>query len=92
MDKLTLSTIIIAIITGLPATLIALATLITAIRNSTKTAELAKSVDGHMTTLIEQTKTASKAEGKAEGTVEGIIKGVELNKPLVIQDRRGESK
>lgn len=71
------STIIIAAISGLPAIIISLATLITAIKTSYK-------LDGHMTKLLEQTRSISKVEGK----VEGIIKGVELNKPIVISDRR----
>ena len=82
------STVIIAAVAGLPAIIIALATLITAIKTNTKTADLAKSIDGHMTNLIDQTKIISEAKGKSEGIVEGIVKGVEMGKPTIITDRR----
>lgn len=91
MDKLDWNMIIPALIVGFPIILTAITNLIIAMKTNktvadTKTAvgDLAKSVDGHMSTLIEQTKTIS----KAEGTAEGIAKGVELAKAPVILDRR----
>lgn len=92
MDKIDWSPIILAIIAGAPATLMALATLISSLKNGAKTAQLASSVNGHMTTLLEHAKTLSKiegkAEGKSEGLAEGLVKGAELTKPVIIPDRR----
>ena len=51
--------IILAIITGLPATLVAAATLIQSIRTH-------KAVNSRMTEMIDLTKTSSKAEGVVE--------------------------
>lgn len=82
------NTILLAIVAGIPAMLVALATLITAIKNKNAVVELAKSVDGHMTNLLAQVKLTSKLEGKTEGLAEGIVKGAELNKTTVITDRR----
>lgn len=64
----------------------ALATLITSIKTRNKTVELTNNVNGHMTTLIEQTKAIS----KTEGIVEGIKQGVDLTKTPIITDRRGQ--
>lgn len=96
MDRIDWGTIILALITGAPPTLLALATLISSIRNNAKTAKLASSVNGHMTTLLEHTKALSKiegkAEGKSEGLAEGIVKGAELTAQtaVIIPDRRSD--
>lgn len=86
------SPIILALIAGTPATLLALATLISSIRNNSKVSELAKSVNGHMTNLLEHTKQLSKAEGKTEGMAEGIIRGSEVaaKTSVIIPDRRDD--
>lgn len=56
-------TVIIAAIAGVPATLVALATLI-------KTLQTGRKVDGRLSELLELTRKSSKAEGKVEGKVE----------------------
>lgn len=52
-------TIIIAVIAGVPATLVALAGLI-------KTMQTGRKVDGRLSELLELTRKSSKAEGKVE--------------------------
>lgn len=84
--------VIIALISSLPPTLLALATLINSIRGNTWIKDLGFKVDGHLKQMLENASATSRVEGKVDGFIQGQ-KAASLppTKTQVIQDRRESS-
>jgi len=59
--------VVVGLIAAIPATLLGLAALITAIRGNKQTAALAVSVDGRLSQLLASNKSESEAIGHAAG-------------------------
>jgi hypothetical protein len=69
--SLDLTTIVVAAIAGLPATIAALAGLLVSLRNHRKLAEVADATNGLSTTAIDAAHTAGLTIGRAEGHEQG---------------------
>lgn len=67
VEEMTVRMFVVAIIAGLPAIILAAATLITALRSGSKQDRLAQGLNGRLDELLASARRAAEAEGYARG-------------------------